>query len=222
MPSGICFQKRYKSKCCRVEIMVFSNRTCKRGSAGQSEALGLSIPMSSFQFRLNLDNSNSHGFELHRPSGTKLLLKVSNHHHSCSFTRIFFCNFCCLSLKEFPSLILCCMSDQTLPPATICSYYSLYQVWQIWAYSLVFLQLACWNTDVSRWNGVKPWRLSPFCRRRHCWCAHTSRPTNFECSHRVVLTPFFFICNLHVTVIWFLQTTLPPEWPLQLPSFLVF
>ena len=50
--------------------------TCKRGSVGQSE--GLSIPRSSVRFRLKPDNSNSHEFELHRPSnkGTKLLLKV--------------------------------------------------------------------------------------------------------------------------------------------------
>ena len=50
--------------------------TCKRGSIGQSE--GLLIPRSSVRFRLNPDNSNSDGFELHGPSnkGTKLLLKV--------------------------------------------------------------------------------------------------------------------------------------------------
>ena len=50
--------------------------TCKRGSVGQSE--GLSIPRSSVRFRLKPDNSNSHEFELYRPSnkGTKLLLKV--------------------------------------------------------------------------------------------------------------------------------------------------
>ena len=50
--------------------------TCKRGSVGQSE--GLSIPRSSVRFRLKPDTSNSHEFELHRPSnkGTKLLLKV--------------------------------------------------------------------------------------------------------------------------------------------------
>ena len=50
--------------------------TCKRGSVGQSE--GLSIPRSSVRFRLKPENSNSHEFELHRPSnkGTKLLLKV--------------------------------------------------------------------------------------------------------------------------------------------------
>ena len=52
------------------------NLMCKRGSVGQSE--GLSIPRSSVRFRLNPNNSNSHGFELHRLSnkGTKLLLKV--------------------------------------------------------------------------------------------------------------------------------------------------
>ena len=50
--------------------------TYKRDSVGQSK--GLSIPRSSVRFRLKPDNSNSHGFELHRPSnkGTKLLLKV--------------------------------------------------------------------------------------------------------------------------------------------------
>jgi len=51
---------------------------CKRGSVGQSERL--LIPRSSVRFRINSKNSNSHGFELHRPSikGTKLLLKVIN------------------------------------------------------------------------------------------------------------------------------------------------
>ena len=52
------------------------NLTCKRGSVGQSE--GLSIPRSSVRFRLKPDTSNSHEFELHRPShkGTKLLFKT--------------------------------------------------------------------------------------------------------------------------------------------------
>ena len=55
---------------------IFDDLTCKRGSVGQSE--GLSIPRSSVRFRLKPDTSNSHEFELHRPSnkGTKLLLKV--------------------------------------------------------------------------------------------------------------------------------------------------
>ena len=50
--------------------------TCERGSVGQSE--GLLIPRLLVRFRLIPENSNSHGFELHRPSikGTKLLLKV--------------------------------------------------------------------------------------------------------------------------------------------------
>ena len=50
--------------------------TSKRGSVGQSE--GLLIPRSSVRFRLKPRNSNSNGFELHKPSikGTKLLLKV--------------------------------------------------------------------------------------------------------------------------------------------------
>ena len=55
---------------------TYRDLTCKRGSVGQS--VGLSIPRSSVRFRLKPDNSNSHEFELHRPSnkGTKLLLKV--------------------------------------------------------------------------------------------------------------------------------------------------
>ena len=50
--------------------------TCKHGSVGQSE--GLLIPRSSIRFRLNPENTNSHGFELHRHSlkGTKILSKV--------------------------------------------------------------------------------------------------------------------------------------------------
>ena len=50
--------------------------TCKRGSVGQSK--GLLIPRSSVRFRLNPDNLNLHGFELHTHpiEGAKLLLKV--------------------------------------------------------------------------------------------------------------------------------------------------
>ena len=59
-------------------IHTHTDLTCKRGSVGQSE--GLFIPRSSVRFRLNPNNSNFHGFELHRHSikGTKLLLKVIN------------------------------------------------------------------------------------------------------------------------------------------------
>ena len=39
--------------------------TCKRGSVGHSE--GLLIPRSSLRFRLNPENSNWHGSEVHRP-----------------------------------------------------------------------------------------------------------------------------------------------------------
>jgi len=95
-------------------------------------------------------------------------------------------------------------------------------VWQTWAYSLVFVLLACWHTDVSRWSGGQPWRLSPFHRRKHCWCAHTSLPANFQCSHRVVLVPFCIIYNLHLIAVWFLHAIWLPEWSLQLPSFLAF
>ena len=59
-----------------IATYFLKDLTCKRGSVGQSE--GLSIPRSSVRFRLKPDTSNSHEFELHRPSnkGTKLLLKV--------------------------------------------------------------------------------------------------------------------------------------------------
>ena len=77
--------------------------TWKRGSVGQSK--GLSIPRSSVRFRLkNPDNSNSHEFELHRPSnkGTKLLLKVikaiiilSRLSHSC----VCVCVCVCVNLR---------------------------------------------------------------------------------------------------------------------------
>jgi len=145
---------------------------------------------------------------------------LSGQNHGVSFRalsqRLFF-----QFLQPFPSAILCCISAQTLPPATTCSYY--YQVWQTWAYSLLFVQLACWHTDVSRWSGGQPWRLSPFHRRKHCWCAHTSLPANFECSHRVVLgVPFCIICRLHLIAVWCLQATWLPEQSLQLPSFLAF
>ena len=59
-----------------VFLPSIKDLTCKCGSVSQSE--GLLIPRSSVRFRLNPENSNSHGFELYRPSikGTKLLLKV--------------------------------------------------------------------------------------------------------------------------------------------------
>ena len=67
----LCWRKCWKYAC-----VLWYDLTCKRGSVGQSE--GLSIPRSSVRFRLKSDTSNSHEFELHRPSnkGTKLLLKV--------------------------------------------------------------------------------------------------------------------------------------------------
>jgi len=76
--------------------------------------------------------------------------------------------------------------------------------------------------DVSRWSGGQPWRLSPFHRRKHCWCAQTSLLANFQCSHRVVLVPFCIIYCLHWIAVWLLQAIWLPEWLLQLPSFLAF
>ena len=66
------------------------------------------------------------------------------------------------------------------------------------------------------------WRLSPFHRRKHCWCARTSLPANFQCLHGVVLVPFCIICGLHLIAVWFSKTTWLPEWSLQLPLFLAF
>ena len=63
---------------------------CKRGSVGQNE--GLFIHRSSVRFRLNPKNSNSHGFEVHRPSikGTELLYRA--HRASSKATRPFLTN----------------------------------------------------------------------------------------------------------------------------------
>jgi len=121
-----------------------------------------------------------------------------------------------------PSAILCCISAQTLSPATTCSRYSLYQVWQPWAYSLVFVQRACWHTDDSTWSVGQLWQLSQFQHRKHCWCAHMSLPEKNQCSHHVVLVPFCIIYSLHLIAVWFLQAIWLLEWSLQLPSFLAF
>ena len=99
-------------------------------------------------------------------------------------------------------------------PATTCSYYFLYQAWQTWAYSFVFVQLACWHIDVSRRIGGQPWRLSPFHSRKLCWCAHTSLLANFQCSHRVVLVSCCIIYSLLGIAIWFLEAIWIPEWSL--------
>jgi len=53
------------------------------------------------------------------------------------FYRDRFFNFCCL----VSSVISCCISVQTLSPATTCSYYSFYQVRQTWAYSWLLCSL---------------------------------------------------------------------------------
>jgi len=90
-------------------------------------------------------------------------------HRDGFFKFIFYCSLC----QRFSSAYL---DAQTLPPATTFSYYLLCQVWPNWAFSLVFVQLACWHTDVSIWSGGQLWQLSPFHRRRHCWCAHTLLP----------------------------------------------
>ena len=60
----------------RYLCLYYIYLTCKWSSVGQSE--GLLIPRSWVRFRLKPENSNSHGFEPHRPSikGTKLPLKV--------------------------------------------------------------------------------------------------------------------------------------------------
>jgi len=86
----------------------------------------------------------------------------------------------------------------------------------------MFVQLACWHTDVSRWSGGQPWQLSPFHRRKHLWGAHTSLLANFQCSHCVVLVPFCIICSLRQIAFWFWQDIWLPEWSLRLPLFLAF
>ena len=75
------------------------------------------------------------------------------------------------------------------------------------AYLLVFVQLACWHTDVSTWSVGQPWRLSPFYCRKHWWCAHMSVLANLQCSHRVVLVPFCRISKrIEARLSWVLLT----------------
>jgi len=93
---------------------------------------------------------------------------------------------------------------------------------QAWAYSLVFVQLACWGSDVTKCSGGQPWRLSPFHCKKHCWCTYTSLPANFWCSHRIVLATFCIIYSLHVFAVCFLLAIWLPEWSLQMASFLAF
>ena len=80
----------------------------------------------------------------------------------------------------------------------------------------------CLCSLYAGWSGGQPWRLLQFHRRKHCWCAHTSLMANFQCSHRVVLVPFYILYSLHLIVVWFLQAIWRPEWSLQLPSFPAF
>ena len=62
--------------------------TCKRGSVGKSD--GLLIPSLSIRFRLKPKNSNSNGFELHRPSikGTKLLFKKKHANNATHYVKL--------------------------------------------------------------------------------------------------------------------------------------
>ena len=114
-----------------------------------------------------------------------------------------FITHCCVESMAFPSMVFhsnrffndCCLFRQQLSAAYLLKLFLLPQ--RARAYSLVFVQLACWHTDVSRWRGVQPWLLSPFHKRRYCWCAHMSPPANFECSHLVVLAPFWIMCSVH-------------------------
>ena len=97
--------------------------TCKRGSVGQSE--GLLIPRSSVRFRLKPENSNPHGFELHRPSikDNKLLLKVikaiiiilgPNIHVTESFLETKYRSYPCTMAGRCKELRLICSIGHTL------------------------------------------------------------------------------------------------------------
>jgi len=81
------------------------------------------------------------------------ICRDGNFFDSASFFELFHWDRVFQLLLPSPSN-LCCISAQTLSPATTCSRYSLYQVWQIRAYSTLFVQLACWHTDISWWKGV--------------------------------------------------------------------
>jgi len=120
----------------------------------------------------------------------------------CSFTEIVFSNSAASSVRN--SLLHICSDSSSCHNVFILL--SLSGVTNLsFSDSLVFVQLACWHTDVWRWSGGQLWRFSLFHRRRHYWCAHTSPPANFQYSHRVVLVPFCMICSLHQIAVSYLQ-----------------
>ena len=56
--------------------------------------------------------------------------------------------------------------------------------------------------QISRWNGVQSWRLSPFFLRIDFRYANTFPPASFQRSHRVVLAHFCIICSRHLIAVW--------------------
>ena len=69
-------KKRKKTSQSQI-LLAITNFTTSRASVAQVvKGEGLLVPRSSVRFRLNPENSNSYGFELHIIKGTKLLLKV--------------------------------------------------------------------------------------------------------------------------------------------------
>jgi len=130
-----------------------------------------------------------------------LWVEIMRRSLSWSFTEIVFFNFYCLSVSD--SLLHIWSNSSSCHNVFSVNLFII--MFQTWAYSLVFVQLACWHTDVSRWSGVQPWQLSPFHRRKHYWCAHMSLTANFQCFYCVVLVPFCIICSLHLIAVWFFQ-----------------
>ena len=111
-----------------------------------------------------------------------------------------FFNVCCLSVSE--SLLHICLNSSSCHNVLILL--SLSAVTNLSL--LVGVCAACMLAyKCLQMIGGQPWRLLPFHRRKHCWCAHTSLLANFQCSHRVVLVPYCIIYSSHLIVVWFLQ-----------------
>ena len=64
-------------------------------------------------------------------------------------------------------------------------------MWQTWAYSLVFVQLACWHTDVSRWSWAAVTVVAIPSQKALFMCPYVSS------SKFSVLAPRYFRAHLH-------------------------
>jgi len=140
-----------------------------------------------------------------------------------AFSLVLFCrdrffHFLYLSRQRLSAAYL----PNTVPPATTCSY-SVTLFMRCYLSLLVGVCAACmlaYSCLKMKWCVAVTVVAIPL--QKALWCAQTSPPANFQCSHRVVLASFCIICSLHLIAVWFLQAIWLQEWSLQLSSFLAF